>query len=90
MANALHPAPCQPHPAPHPPQPRIVYPPVPAAPRAVAGERPIPDTLCDAARHVLAWQAHIDAGRIGHRIPVSPEIAANRDRWTALARTMRR
>ena len=53
-------------------------------------EPPIPDHLPDAVRHVMAWQAHVDAGRIGTRIPVSPEIAANRDRWTALARTMRK
>lgn len=53
-------------------------------------EPPIPDHLPDAVRHVIAWQAHVDAGRIGTRIPVSPEIAANRDRWTALARTMRK
>lgn len=65
--------------------------PMPLAPRRVPNdETPIPDTLCDAVRHVAAWQAHVDAGRIGNRIPVSPEIAANRDRWTALARTMRR
>ena len=53
-------------------------------------EPPIPDHLPDAVRHVMAWQAHVDAGRIGTRIPVSPEIAANRDRWTAFARTMRK
>ena len=53
-------------------------------------EPPIPDLLPDAVRHVMAWQAHVDAGRIGNRLPVSPEIAANRDRWTALARTMRK
>ena len=53
-------------------------------------EPPIPDDLPDAVRHVVAWQAHVDAGRIGTRMPVSPEIAANRDRWTALARTMRK
>ena len=53
-------------------------------------EPPIPDHLPDAVRVVMAWQAHVDAGRIGTRIPVSPEIAANRDRWTALARAMRK
>ena len=53
-------------------------------------EPPIPDHLPDTVRHVMAWQAHVDAGRIGTRIPVSPEIAANRDRCTALARTMRK
>ncbi|MEG3082808.1 hypothetical protein U1707_04075 [Sphingomonas sp. PB2P12] len=63
--------------------------------RAVPVPRPrcepaIPDDLPDAVRHVVAWQAHVDAGRIGNRMPVSPEIAANRDRWTALARTMRK
>jgi hypothetical protein len=62
----------------------------PAPRRAPDYEAPIPDTLCDSARQVVAWQAHVDAGRIGNRIPVSPEIAANRDRWTALARTMRK
>jgi hypothetical protein len=34
--------------------------------------------------------AHVDAGRIGHRIPVSPEIAANRDASTALFRRLRK
>jgi hypothetical protein len=34
--------------------------------------------------------AHVDAGRIGHRIPVSPEIAANRDSSTALFRRLRK
>jgi len=53
-------------------------------------ESPIPDHLPNAVRHVMAWQAHIDAGRIGTLIPASPEIAANRDRWTALARSMRK
>lgn len=68
--------------------------PCPTVRRAVPAPRPrsdppIPEQLPDAVRRVLAWQAHVDAGRIGHRIPVAPEIAANRDRWTALARTMR-
>ena len=74
------------HPAPPTPTSSAAPPPADTPPR----EPHIPDTLCDEARHILAWAAHVDAGRIGTRIPVSPEIAANRDRWTALARTMRK
>jgi hypothetical protein len=85
MAHAPYPADPQPHRANHRSDP------MPPAPRRAPDyEAPIPDTLCDSARQVVAWQAHVDAGRIGNRIPVSPEIAANRDRWTALARTMRK
>ncbi|WP_380778208.1 hypothetical protein [Sphingomonas sp. R86520] len=87
MAHAPYPADPQPH---HPAQHHRLES-VPPSPRRTPGdEPPIPDHLPDAVRHVLAWQAHVDAGRIGTRIPVSPEIAANRDRWTALARTMRK
>ena len=53
-------------------------------------EPPLPDHLPNAVRHVIAWQAHVDAGRIGTLIPASPEIAVNRARWTALARSMRK
>lgn len=31
-----------------------------------------------------AWQAHVDAGRIGNRPPMSPEIRANLARTEAL------
>lgn len=30
----------------------------------------------DAERHQAEWQAHVDAGRIGTRTPMPPEIAA--------------
>ncbi len=34
--------------------------------------------------HARAWQSHLDAGRIGTRLPTPPEIAANRARTEAL------
>jgi hypothetical protein len=75
--------------------------PIPAAPHPCIATRaaptprprcepPIPDHLPNAVRHVMAWQPHVDAARIGTRIPVSPKIAANRARWTARARSMRK
>ena len=30
------------------------------------------------------WRAHVEAARIGQRLPVDPEIAANRERTEAL------
>ncbi|MGW8278098.1 hypothetical protein ACWGK7_01195 [Sphingomonas aurantiaca] len=95
MANAPTPADPQPPraqtepPIPAPPPPPTLQPaPPPTPPRAP--ERPIPDHVAEEVRHVLAWMAHVDAGRIGHRIPVSPEIAANRDSSTALFRRLRK
>ena len=93
MANAPTPADPQPPraqteppiPAPPPPPTLKPSPPPPRAP-----ERPISDHVAEEVRHVLAWMAHVDAGRIGHRIPVSPEIAANRDASTALFRRLRK
>ena len=53
-----------------------------------------PATWHDPARHpdhdpVRAWQAHVDAGRIGQHLPVDPAIAANLLRTEALFRAMR-
>ena len=93
MANAPTPADPQPPraqtepPIPAPPPPPTPQP-APTPPRAP--ERPIPEHVVEEVRHVLAWMAHVDAGRIGHRIPVSPEIAANRDSSTALFRRLRK
>ncbi len=36
------------------------------------------------ADHHRRWADHVAAGRIGTTPPVDPEIAKNRDRWTAL------
>lgn len=33
---------------------------------------------------VLEWMAHVDAGRIGARLPTPPSVAANHDRTAAL------
>ncbi len=93
MANAPTPADPQPRaaqtkpPIPAPPSPPT---PQPAPARPHAREHPIPDHVASEVRHVLARTAHLDAGRIGHRIPVSPEIAANRDSSTALSRCLRK
>ena len=38
---------------------------------------------------VAEWQAHVDAGRIGRRLPVDPEVEANRTRTEALFRSLR-
>jgi len=84
MANA----PTDPQPPRAQTEPPIPAPPPPPPPPAP--ERPIPDHVAEEVRHVLAWMAHVDAGRIGHRIPVSPEIAANRDSSTALFRRLRK
>lgn len=40
----------------------------------------------DHHRHVMAWQGHIDAGRIGGRTPVDPAVLAARLRHDALFR----
>lgn len=92
MANA--PTPADPQPPRVQTEPPIPAPPPPPTPRPAppprAPEQPIPDHVAEEVRHVLAWMAHVDAGRIGHRIPVSPEIAANRDSSTALFRRLRK
>ena len=36
-----------------------------------------------------AWQAHVDAGRIGNRLPTPPHVAAIRDANDALFRSFR-
>lgn len=36
------------------------------------------------------WQADIDAGRIGTKLPVDPAIAANRERWHNLIQDLTR
>ena len=36
---------------------------------------------------VRAWQAHLDAGRIGHTPPVDPALVANTARAAALFRS---
>ena len=86
-------APTDPQPPRAQTEPPIPAPPLPPTPQPTpprAPERPIPDHVPEEVRHVLAWMAHVDAGRIGHRIPVSPEIAANRDASTALFRRLRK
>lgn len=49
-----------------------------------------PDRLDDPREAVRAWQAHIDAARIGHTPPVDPQVAANTARTAALFRSLRR
>jgi hypothetical protein len=44
----------------------------------------------DPREAVRAWQAHIDAGRIGANPPVDPAIAANTARTAALFRSFHR
>ncbi len=86
-------APTDPQPPRAQTEPPIPAPPPPPTPQPTpprAPERPIPDHVAEEVRHVLAWMAHVDAGRIGQRIPVSPEIAANRDSSTALFRRLRK
>jgi hypothetical protein len=86
-------APTDPQPPRAQTEPPIPAPPPPPTPQPTpprAPERPIPEHAAEEVRHVLAWMAHVDAGRIGHRIPVSPEIAANRDASTALFRRLRK
>ncbi len=39
---------------------------------------------------VLEWMAHVDAGRIGVRLPTPPSVAANHDRNAALFAALRR
>ncbi len=34
----------------------------------------------EAIRHAREWLAHVEAGRIGKRIPTDPEIIARRER----------
>ena len=50
-------------PIPAPPPPPTPQPAPPTPSRAL--ERPIPDDVAEEVRHVLAWMAHVDAGRIG-------------------------
>ena len=91
MANA--PTPADPQPPRAQTEPPIPAPPLQPAPPPTpprAPERPIPEHVAEEVRHVLARTAHLDAGRIGHRIPVSPEIAANRDSSTAFFRCLRK
>ncbi|KQM63327.1 hypothetical protein ASE75_12760 [Sphingomonas sp. Leaf17] len=42
-----------------------------------------PDNEAD---HHRRWATHVAAGRIGTTRPTPPDIAQNRDRWTALFR----
>ena len=89
MANA----PTDPQPPPAQTEPPIPAPPPPPTPQPTpprAPDRPIPDHVAEEVRHVLARTAHVDAGRIGPRIPVAPEIAANRDSSTTLFRRLRK
>ena len=39
------------------------------------------------ADHHRRWAEHVAAGRIGTTRPTPPDIAENRDRWTALVQT---
>ena len=43
-------------------------------------------TLAPEHPAVRAWQAHLDARRLGATPPTPPEVAANRDATTALFR----
>ena len=38
----------------------------------------------DAIAHARRWQTHVDAGRIGTRLPVDPAIAVNTARTAAI------
>ena len=40
----------------------------------------------DHNRHVMAWQGHVDAGRIGTRAPLDPAVLAARRHNDALFR----